>query len=184
MINQGTVTAEQLLSFIIVNLVGVALVGLIILFVRLIRNNPNKKIILSIGVGLIAEGIMIIAFLDVGVYLWVTSRNFRSVYSVLPLNLLFVPNLISSNCDWNIYSTWLWGENLRKKFILWQKKKHLRINDKVYCFSSIARVHGKSRKCQTLCPGNGARERSGRSPAEPHPPTNEAILTSPKQPVF
>ena len=90
MIVQGTITAEQLLSFIIVNLAGVALVGLIF---RLIPNNPNKKIVLSVGVGLIAVGILIIAFLDVGIYLWVTSGNFRSVYSVLPLSLCFVPIL-------------------------------------------------------------------------------------------
>lgn len=114
MIVQGTITAEQLLSFIVVNLVGVALVGLIILFFRLIPNNPNKKIILSVGVGLIAEGIMIIAFLDVGIYLWVTSGNFRSVYSVLPLSLCLFPILVPVTAI-GTYIQLSYGEKIEEK---------------------------------------------------------------------
>jgi len=114
MIVQGTITSEHLLSFTIVNLVGVALVGLLILFFRLIPNNPNKKVILSIGVGLIAEGIMIIAFLDVGIYLWVTSGNFHSVYSVLPLSLCLFPFLFLVTAI-GTYNQLSYGEKIKGK---------------------------------------------------------------------
>lgn len=90
---QGKITAEHLLSFIVVNLIGVVLVGLIFLIFRLIPNNPNKKIILSVSEGFIAMGLMIIGLLDVGIYLWVISGNFRSVYSVLPFSLCLFPIL-------------------------------------------------------------------------------------------
>jgi hypothetical protein len=45
---------------------------------------------------------------------------------------------------------------------------------------SIARKNERA-EGRTLCPGNGARGCSGRTPAEPYPPTNRRIVSFPEQ---
>jgi branched-subunit amino acid ABC-type transport system permease component len=112
MISQTTPSIAQILSLLVVNFIGIALIGLIIILFRLMPKKPNKKVILSIGVSLIMQGILLIAFLDVGIYLWINSGNFRAVFSVLPLSLCIAPILIPVTAI-GTYIQLSYGEKIR-----------------------------------------------------------------------
>jgi hypothetical protein len=91
---QGTFPIVQIIALFVTNIIGIALVGLIIISFRIIHEIPNKKLILSIGVGFITQGILLVALLDVGILLWMDSGNFPAVFSVLPFSLCLIPILL------------------------------------------------------------------------------------------
>jgi len=94
MTSPGTSPVVQIITIVFTNLIGIALLGLIIISPRLISESPNKKVILSIGVGLISQGILLVALLDVGILLWMGTGNFPAVFSFLPFSLCLIPILL------------------------------------------------------------------------------------------
>lgn len=125
MITLEMISISQLLSLIVVNLTGVLLIGFIFLLNRIIPARPNKKIMLSIGIGLVMQGVLLIAFLDVGIILWIESGNLWDVFSILPFSLCLIPFLLPA-VILGTYIQLSYGEKIQSRINSWARNRYIR----------------------------------------------------------
>lgn len=90
----ANMSIEQLIVLVVVNLVGVLLVGGITYFVFRKTPRPKTKMAISIGVAIASIVLWAIICVDLGLYFWIQSGNFRSVLIAIPLLLFGAPTIL------------------------------------------------------------------------------------------
>jgi hypothetical protein len=94
MVTNESISLLQILTLCFTNSLGLIIFVLIYLIMRKEPKNINEKLIISVKVSLISQGILLTAFMDAGIYFWINTGNISSFLSVLPLTLCVGPIII------------------------------------------------------------------------------------------
>ena len=82
---------DQILAMILDNLVGLLLISLIFWLFRLSTRKTIEKVFLSILLALLGSGIMLVIWIDIGIYFWVKSGDIHSGMVIIPMVLCTLP---------------------------------------------------------------------------------------------
>lgn len=93
MINNCPLSILQLICIVCNNLIGLGIIFLIFYISKRISVGAKRDIYISLLVSILAQGILIVALVDVGILLWIETDNPKSILSPLPFFLCLFPPL-------------------------------------------------------------------------------------------
>jgi hypothetical protein len=91
MSSKDIITYAQTASLIVVNVIGISLIGVMFCFIRKAPQKRKEKTLLSIILGCMVLGLLLVAFLDVGIYLWIKTGNPLGILSLIPFFVCLSP---------------------------------------------------------------------------------------------
>lgn len=91
MSNLDLMSIEQIMALLAVNSVGIVCIGLMGCLINKKAPDSKTKLVISVKTGLVSIILFAVIAIDVGIYLWIDSSNFRSATIAIPLSICLGP---------------------------------------------------------------------------------------------